>query len=188
MEQSDNTSGPQEATIPVDTFIEIIKGFAELSAKLSGSWLSHHKMSHATVVVTAASILDVELKRCIKTKMRSLDKKTEKRLFRGYGPLSSFAAKIDLAYALDIIPPDIHAELNKIRDIRNDFAHTTQPLSLDREPVRPLFDSLNRPPNAKGSYPSVFMACVSEINDFLERYLFRMGVTENISERNRVQG
>jgi hypothetical protein len=60
------------------------------------------KMSHTTVVVTAAAILEHDFERCIKTKMRPLKKDMENRLFGGggYGPISSFAAKIDLAYAL----------------------------------------------------------------------------------------
>jgi hypothetical protein len=54
--------------------------------------------------------------------MRPLDKKLAGRLFKGYGPLSSFSAKIDLAYALKVTTLEIHNELHKIRDIRNAFA------------------------------------------------------------------
>jgi hypothetical protein len=40
------------------------------------------------------------------------------RLFGLYRPLSTFAAKIDIAYALEITTDDIHAELNIMRKIR----------------------------------------------------------------------
>ena len=61
-----------------------------------------HRMSHGSVVITAAAILDRLLQRAIKTKMRVLSNKLSKRLFEDYGPLGTFAAKIDVAYAMHI--------------------------------------------------------------------------------------
>jgi hypothetical protein len=89
-----------------------------------------------------------------------------------------------MAYALDITSDAIHVELNKIRKIRNLFAHSTSILSLDKGPIRPLFDSLARPPETKGTYSEVFVACITSLDDFLEKYLIRMGVTDGLSEKN----
>jgi DNA-binding MltR family transcriptional regulator len=44
-------------------------------------------------------------------------------LFTGYGPLMSFAAKIHVAYAMQLIPTIIRDRLDMIRRIRNHFAH-----------------------------------------------------------------
>ena len=59
------------------------------------------------------SIIEYDLERSIKYKFRPLSNKMTKRLFDD-GPISSFAAKIDLAYALDITADATHQELNKI--------------------------------------------------------------------------
>jgi hypothetical protein len=46
------------------------------------------------------------------------------RLFSGAGPLSSFSAKIDLARLLGLMTDPIRSDLHKIREIRNEFAHS----------------------------------------------------------------
>jgi hypothetical protein len=51
-----------------------------------------------------------------------------KRLFNG--PLSSFAAKIDLAYALNLIENETHRDLRTVVDIRNEFAHSRKFLNF----------------------------------------------------------
>jgi len=47
-----------------------------------------------------------------------------KRLFSGAGPLASFSAKIDLARLLGLMTDSIRSDLHKIREIRNEFAHS----------------------------------------------------------------
>ena len=81
------------------------------------------RQTHPMVVMTVVSVLDYELVRSITKKMPNLDKEINKRLFRGYGPLSTFSSRIDIAYALGLISAEIHQELTKIRNIRNLFAH-----------------------------------------------------------------
>ncbi|VXC04643.1 hypothetical protein [Massilia sp. 9I] len=46
-----------------------------------------------------------------------------KRAIGNYGPLSTFAAKIDMAHLLRMVSPQIYSDLNAIRSIRNAFAH-----------------------------------------------------------------
>jgi hypothetical protein len=94
--------------------------------------------THTTAVVTAAAGLEGMLELAIRSKMRPLKQKMTERLFEGYGPLSSFAAKIDLAYALDITSTEINEELNKVRKIRNKFAHSIQAINLGSDEIRPL--------------------------------------------------
>jgi hypothetical protein len=72
--------------------------------------------THAGVAIVAAAIIDEQLLRALLTKMRPLSAKLRKRLFEGYGPLSSFAAKIDLSnwlILLDLLlrrPPGFAAD------------------------------------------------------------------------------
>ncbi|WP_407471112.1 hypothetical protein [Xanthomonas campestris] len=49
--------------------------------------------------------------------------KSHKRLFGGNSPLGNFSSKIDLARLLGIISDIILADLHRIREIRNEFAH-----------------------------------------------------------------
>jgi DNA-binding MltR family transcriptional regulator len=57
---------------------------------------------------------------------RPLSNKTAKRIFAGMGPLSSFSAKIEVAYMFEFIDKATCEDLRIIKDIRNAFAHTTR--------------------------------------------------------------
>lgn len=46
-----------------------------------------------------------------------------KELFGNFKPLGSFAARIDVAFALGFLAPTERRDLNLIRKIRNDFSH-----------------------------------------------------------------
>jgi hypothetical protein len=124
----------------------------EAFAKLADSVIRSERQGHAAIVMRLTSMLEFDLERSIKWKLRPLNKEMRKRLFDGYGPLSTFAAKIDFAYALDITTDAIHKELNTMKKIRNNFAHTKQFLSLDEEPIKTLFLELKRPPDVTGTY------------------------------------
>src|SRR5260370_32955082 len=108
-------------------------------AKLRDSIVRSEKQGHAAIVVRLTSILEYDLERSIKRKFRPLSRDKGNRLFEGYGPLSSFAAKIDIAYALDITTDAIDKELTLMRRIRNKIAHSNERLSLDDEPIKTLF-------------------------------------------------
>src|ERR1700733_4779557 len=126
--------------------------------------LSVGKLSESGTVLVAALILDTELERALKVTMRPLNKQMNDRLFKGYGPLGSFSAKIDLAYTFRVTTLEIHTELHKIRNIRNAFAHTVKVQSLTSEEVRPLFNKLKKPSKPKSdNVLDVFLAVIEEI-------------------------
>ncbi len=147
----------------------------QLGKTIAEGFIHSQRMSHAGIVVTAAAILDQALEEAIKTKLPTLGKKLSKKIFEDFGALSSFSAKIDIAYALDILSEPIYVELQKIRKIRNTFSHSRKILSLDTEPVKSLFYELKRPEGVTGNYAEQFMACILVIDDFLELYLLGMG-------------
>jgi len=93
---------------------------SSLSTTLAQTTKSHAAFTHAAVVVTGAAILDAELERCIKTKCRTLNNKMSKRLFGYPGPLSSFAARIDVAYALEITTNEIHRNWSTLETSETD--------------------------------------------------------------------
>jgi len=49
-------------------------------------------------------------------------------LFATYAPLSTFSAKIQICFALNLIPSDLRTKLETIRRLRSDFAHQSGPI------------------------------------------------------------
>jgi hypothetical protein len=73
--------------------------------------------------LVASARLEAAVERGLLIKMRPLSKTRRANLFEGYGPLASFAGKIDIAYALGIFDDETYADLKVIKRIRNEFAH-----------------------------------------------------------------
>ncbi len=65
-------------------------------------------------------------------------KKVVNGLFSGYGPLSTFSAKIDLLYAMGILDDEFYKQVQLVRKIRNIFAHLAGPVSFADPRVRSL--------------------------------------------------
>lgn len=63
------------------------------------------------------------------------DKQIEKDLFEGNAPLSSFSARIKLAFYLGKISKECRKDLDTIRGIRNEFAHHAQIISFDDQSI-----------------------------------------------------
>jgi len=92
--------------------------------------------------IIAASRVEDWLRASIQTRMRMLSNKETERLFSGYGPLSTFSAMIDVAYAFSLFNADIRNDLRAIKDIRNAFAHARDPLHFASEKLAPLIQKL----------------------------------------------
>lgn len=72
-------------------------------------------------------------------------KKLLDELFRPYAPLSSFSAKIQLAHAYGLIDAEDYADLNIIRKIRNDAAHTSVEFSFEAKDISQRVTHLKAP-------------------------------------------
>jgi len=131
------------------------------------------RMTHSSVVIAIAAILDNQLEHALKHAMRSLSNNMYERLFDPFRPLGDFAGKIVMAYALGIISTDDFDELEKVRNIRNRFAHSSGVLHLGSPEIEPIFLTLKRPSTAVPtmSPPEVFLACVRVIEEHLKAYL-----------------
>jgi len=135
-----------------------------------------NRMTHAGVVIAAAAILDNQLELALKKGMKPLSKEMYNRLFdSSFGPLSSFANKILMAFAFGILTKEIYDELEKIRHIRNEFAHSSKVLNFESKEIAPKFSTLKKLHTTKKDPAEIFMTCVSVIDEFLEAYLERMG-------------
>lgn len=82
-----------------------------------------------------ASCIETWLERLLIAVSRPLSNTTAAKIFAGYGPLSQFSAKIDIAYIFKFIDETTYNDLRAIKEIRNRFAHTTEHLFFSSEKV-----------------------------------------------------
>jgi DNA-binding MltR family transcriptional regulator len=130
------------------------------------------KRTHVGVAIFTAAILDHLMELALKRAMRPMSNALSQRLFdESVGPLNSFASKIVMAYALGIVSKEEYAKLEKIRKIRNVFAHSSELLDFGSKKIAPLLAALNRP-KSKATQPAVvFAECVKAIADSLTAYI-----------------
>jgi hypothetical protein len=93
---------------------------------------------HAAQAIWIASILENRLEELIALYMPKLSNRMRKKLFETYGPFASFSVKIDVAYALDLIPESLKRDLHVIREVRNAFAHTTKLVHFHSDEMREI--------------------------------------------------
>jgi DNA-binding MltR family transcriptional regulator len=96
----------------------------------------------ASAVVLTSRVEDW-LEAAIQTKMRDdLSSNLIQKLFRGYGPLSIFAAKIDVAYAFSMFGVETYNDLRAIKAIRNRFAHSKEVIHFLSDDLAPDIQKL----------------------------------------------
>ena len=135
----------------------------------------------ATAVVLASRVEDW-LGEALKTKMRDdLSAKLKERLFQGYGPLSTFSAKIDIAYAFSMVEPAIYNDLRAIKDIRNRFAHSKNVVHFQSAELVPYIQKLTGW-KTDSDYTDLFIErckeCIEACKPSLERAALAAAVRE----------
>lgn len=105
------------------------------------------RATHSSFVLVTSAALDDALQTAILTKLRpDLSNTMKERLFENYGPLSSGAAKIDVAFALGIISEDERSDFHLIKSIRNEFAHPQETMHFEHPEIG---DKLRNLPKAR---------------------------------------
>ncbi len=92
------------------------------------------KESDRGCVIFGAAFLDDCLEQLLRTYFRSEDDSARRivdGLFRSYAPLATFSSRIQLVFAMHILPRTQHHQLELIRRLRNDFAHQHGPIDFD---------------------------------------------------------
>jgi hypothetical protein len=96
----------------------------------------------ATVVMFGA-LVETHLERLLISKMRDdLNSKDKRQLFEYEGALGTFSAKIIVAYALKLIGPISRFDLDLVRFLRNEFAHSRVPFDFKTPEVRVVCEQL----------------------------------------------
>jgi DNA-binding MltR family transcriptional regulator len=112
-------------------FNEELKGRAnEVVSKVAASF--EHESDRGCVIFGTA-LLSEGLEELLRSSLRRApeDNKLIDSLFQGYAPLSTFSAKIQLAYALGILPRHLKERIELVRRLRNEFAHESGPLTFE---------------------------------------------------------
>jgi DNA-binding MltR family transcriptional regulator len=132
-------------------------------------------------VMIGAAILDEDLEDVLRAYFRQDGRgpKISETLFSGVGPLSSFWAKVQFAYALRLIGNKTYVRLEWIRSIRNEFAHEYGPKSFDDPQIKSQLDEMiGAGPTRPGDEELLPMPLGSvKRGDFVRRLAFVLAVS-----------
>lgn len=94
------------------------------------------EQSDRGAIIIAGSFLETRLLQAIQMRLDP-DATPDQlgKMFKGTNPLATFSAKIDLGALLQIYPTEFKELLHKIRDLRNDAAHETKPISFQTQSI-----------------------------------------------------
>jgi len=85
--------------------------------------------------IVGVALIESLLEKLMIKKMVEQSESQRSSLFGNRGPLADLSSKILVATAFGIIPSNVADELNRLRNIRNVFAHTMAPISFDTKEV-----------------------------------------------------
>src|SRR5688572_12782355 len=100
------------------------------------------KDTETAFALVLAARVEEWLQGALEGSMRELSSRHKDRLFSGYGPLSTFSAKIDVAFAFNLFGEETFNDLRAIKDIRNAFAHSVEVVHFGSPAVRPMMQRL----------------------------------------------
>ncbi len=83
--------------------------------------------------ILGVACIEYELDKLLKKRLPRNDDKTWEALTSDIGPLGTFFEKILCGYALRIYDEIMRDQINHIRTIRNQFAHTKKLITFDNE-------------------------------------------------------
>ena len=123
-----------------------------------------------SIVLVAGAILEQFLEAAISSHFEIKEEET-RVLFDDSleGPLSSFAKKISLGYALGVYGPEMRSDMTCIRHIRNAFAHSKMRIDFETAEIKSIFDRLTLPKtrnfatlsnNQSGLAPRIFASTI----------------------------
>lgn len=91
--------------------------------------------------IAGTAYLDLLLRSVLEKKMRPYAQ-LQDLLFENRGPLQDFSSRIQIAFAFHVIGSGAYIDLCILRDIRNAFAHSVEPLDFDRHDIAAKCENL----------------------------------------------
>lgn len=125
-------------------------------------------------VILTAALLEVWLERLL-LNSKPMSNAKAKALFDDRGALRSFASKIKVAYAFDLIDATVYRDLEAIRGVRNAFAHPRAYLTFEHDEVRAKmvkfkdWDDSDRP---KRFFNVRTLMCVDAIKEKIDKLVW----------------
>ncbi len=113
----------------------------------------HNKESDRGCVLICGAMAENGLQTIIETRLTLQALKNPDELFDYEGPLGTFSRKIKMAYGFGLIADDIRRDLDRIKDIRNAFAHSRRPISFATPAVQIGCGGFNTPIHKEFSVP-----------------------------------
>ncbi|WP_263602363.1 hypothetical protein [Chryseobacterium sp. PET-29] len=129
------------------------------------------KESDRGCVLLASSHLDFMLEKLLYSKLIG-SKKQKKQIFDFNGPLGTFSSKIIMSYSLGLLPPLAQQDVQTIRKIRNEFAHSVEMISFDQESVKNACNNFNYNISEDATSRTQFMNVVSALSGVIERQIY----------------
>jgi DNA-binding MltR family transcriptional regulator len=118
------------------------------------------KESDRAAVILTASLFDNALAQLIAVSLVASPSSTDELLYGANAPLSTFSARINLAYRVGLISRKFCRDLHLVRSIRNSFAHNVHGCGFDESSVKSRVLELSkssglieRNPKFRASYP-----------------------------------
>jgi hypothetical protein len=91
--------------------------------------------SHRSVAIVWGAIVEEALEDSLSRAMKHLTRPEKELLFERNGPLATFSSKIIIAYRIQILDKVQQSYLNRIRHVRNAFAHGLYELTFATKEV-----------------------------------------------------
>ncbi|MEK7994702.1 MAG: MltR family transcriptional regulator [Planctomycetota bacterium] len=107
----------------------------------------HNAYADHAIAVIGASYVEKALEAAIAARLVPMPIDDRAGLFdyNQNGPMAELSARIKMARALGIVGPKTYADLERIREIRNHFAHAVRLLKFEQAAVADLCDELHTP-------------------------------------------
>ena len=104
--------------------------------------------SDRALAIVSASLTDFVLEQIFRNHfIRGKDTKADRGevdgLFRANGPLSTASSKISLSFRLGLVTRKEHDLLDKLRKIRNEFAHSPFSVAFTTSPIKDVLSSID---------------------------------------------
>lgn len=99
--------------------------------------------SDQSVCIIWGAVIEDALQTRIYDELSHMGKEDRERLFQYHAPMGDFSSRITMAYAFKIISVEEKSDMDKIRELRNAFAHCIYTISFATKEVAEVCFTLN---------------------------------------------
>ena len=94
------------------------------------------KESDRGCVLVSAAFIESELTSLLLSFLVPQSAPANQDIFGLNGPLGTFSSKIKMAYACGLLEPSVRHDIDKIRSLRNEFAHLFEPMDFSTPEIK----------------------------------------------------